>query len=78
MRFSVSHETLYRYSVPVSLAPHLLRLDPRLDGGRLLSRELFVEPRRCCAWKSSTPTATRSPASSSVRPPPSCGSTVAS
>ena len=44
MRFSVSHETLYRYSVPVSLAPHLLRLDPRLDGGRLLSRELFVEP----------------------------------
>lgn len=44
MRFSVTHETLYRYSVPVGLAPHLLRLNPRLDGGRLLMRELTVEP----------------------------------
>lgn len=44
MRFSVTHETLYRFSVPVGLAPHLLRLNPRLDGGYLLMRELIVEP----------------------------------
>ena len=44
MRFSVSHETLYRYSVPVGLAPHLLRLTPRPDAGRLLMRELTVDP----------------------------------
>ena len=29
MRFTVRHETLYRYSVPVVLAPHVLRLTPR-------------------------------------------------
>lgn len=44
MRFTVSHETLYRYSVPVGLAPHVLRLNPRLDGGWLYSRGLVVEP----------------------------------
>ena len=44
MRFSVSHETLYRYSVPVGLAPHLLRLTPCPDAGRLLMRELTVAP----------------------------------
>jgi transglutaminase-like putative cysteine protease len=44
MRFAVSHETLYRYSAPVGLAPHVLRLNPRPDAGRLLSRSLAVEP----------------------------------
>lgn len=44
MRFTFSHETVYRYSVPVGLAPHVLRLNPRPDAGRLLSRSLIVEP----------------------------------
>jgi transglutaminase-like putative cysteine protease len=44
MRFTVNHDTLYRYSVPVGLAPHILRLNPRLDGGCLLSRKLAVAP----------------------------------
>ena len=44
MRFSVSHETLYRYAAPVWLAPHLLRLTPRLEGVEMVSRELVVEP----------------------------------
>lgn len=49
MRFTVSHETLYRYSVPVGLAPHRLRLNPRIDGGWLHSRQLLVEPQPV-AW----------------------------
>lgn len=44
MRFSVVHETLYRYSVPVGLAPHVLRLEPQAALGRVLSRTLWVEP----------------------------------
>jgi transglutaminase-like putative cysteine protease len=44
MRFIVHHETLYRYSAPVRFAPHLLRLNPRAEGVRLLSRELTVTP----------------------------------
>ena len=44
MRFSVSHETLYRYAKPVWLASHVLRLNPRLEGVELLSRELLIEP----------------------------------
>lgn len=44
MRFTVSHETLYRYSVPVGFAPHVLRLNPRREGGLLHSRQLVVEP----------------------------------
>jgi transglutaminase-like putative cysteine protease len=43
MRFSVRHETLYRYTVPVRLAPHVLRLNPRADG-RVLSASLTVDP----------------------------------
>ncbi|MCB1955444.1 MAG: transglutaminase family protein [Rhodocyclaceae bacterium] len=44
MRFTVRHETLYCYSVPVGLAPHRLRLEPRADSGLLVFRELLVEP----------------------------------
>ena len=44
MRFSVTHETKYRYSGPVRLGPHLLRLTPRNSGIRLLSGRLVIEP----------------------------------
>ncbi len=43
MRFSVRHETLYQYSVPVVLAPHLLRLTPRAEH-LIRSRTLVVRP----------------------------------
>ena len=43
MRFTVRHETLYRYSVPVVLAPHVLRLTPRSEY-QLGSRSLRVWP----------------------------------
>lgn len=42
MRYTVRHETNYSYSAPVALGPHRLRLTPR--GGRVLSRNLIVEP----------------------------------
>ena len=44
MRFSVCHETLYRYSVPVLLGPHRLRLSPRGDGARILTAGVAVDP----------------------------------
>jgi transglutaminase-like putative cysteine protease len=44
MRFSVRHETLYRYSVPVTFAPHVLRLHPRRERARVLSQSLAVDP----------------------------------
>jgi len=44
MRFSVRHDTLYRYSAPVGLAPHVLRLTPRAERVRMLASELTVEP----------------------------------
>src|ERR1700759_699814 len=43
MRFAVRHETSYRYSVPVELAPHVLRLTPRPEH-RLLWRRLVIRP----------------------------------
>jgi transglutaminase-like putative cysteine protease len=43
MLFAVRHETRYRYSLPVVLAPHVLRLTPRPEH-RLLSRTLVVRP----------------------------------
>jgi transglutaminase-like putative cysteine protease len=43
MRFSIRHETLYRYSVPVRLAAHVLRLHPREDVS-ILSGGIDVEP----------------------------------
>jgi len=45
MRFSVRHETLYRYSAPVRLASHVLRLNPRADGAALVARSLTIDPR---------------------------------
>ena len=44
MRFSVRHQTIYRYSAPVRLAAHTLRFNPRPDAGVLVSRVLAVEP----------------------------------
>jgi len=44
MRFSVRHQTRYRYSRPVRLAAHVLRFNPRPDAGRLLTRALSLEP----------------------------------
>jgi len=44
MRFSVEHETIYRYAQPVALASHVLRFTPRPEGVRLLSRELTIDP----------------------------------
>lgn len=44
VHLTVRHETLYRYSVPVALAPHVLRLNPRHDGIDLLSHVLTIEP----------------------------------
>ncbi len=44
MRFSVRHDTLYRYSAPVGLAPHLLRLTPRAERVRMLASQLTVQP----------------------------------
>ena len=44
MHWSVSHETTYRYSVPVVFAPHVIRLTPRPANLRVLSRRLDVDP----------------------------------
>lgn len=44
MRFSVFHETRYRYSAPVRLTPHVLRMTPRTDAGRLLAQSLKITP----------------------------------
>lgn len=44
MRFSVRHETTYRYSAPVRLAAHRLRFNPRPDAGRIVSRTLAIAP----------------------------------
>ena len=44
MRFSVSHETHYRYSAPVALAAHVLRLTPRTRNSALLTHSLIVDP----------------------------------
>lgn len=45
MRFSVRHEMVYRYSAPIRLGTHRLRLTPRDDAGRLFSHDLTVDPR---------------------------------
>ena len=44
MRFSVRHQTLYRYSAPVTLAPHVLRLNPRVEAPNVRSASLTVDP----------------------------------
>jgi transglutaminase-like putative cysteine protease len=44
MHFKVRHTTEYRYSAPVSFAPHTLRLTPRGENLKGLHQELTVEP----------------------------------
>ena len=44
MHFSVSHETQYRYSSPVMLAAHMLRLTPRGDKAIHLGHRLSIDP----------------------------------
>ncbi|MCP9929084.1 transglutaminase family protein [Cyanobium sp. CH-040] len=45
MRIEVEHRTTYRYSQPVRLGPHSLRLRPRLEAGmRELHFALAIEP----------------------------------
>ncbi len=44
MRFSVRHQTTYRYSAPVRLTAQVLRFSPRPDAGALISRTLTIEP----------------------------------
>jgi transglutaminase-like putative cysteine protease len=44
MRFSVRHETRYRYARPIPLAGHRLRFKPRGDNVRLTSYALTIDP----------------------------------
>jgi transglutaminase-like putative cysteine protease len=45
MRFSIRHETVYRYPGPVELGPQLLRLSPRDDGTqRTIFHALSIDP----------------------------------
>ena len=45
MRFSVRHETIYRYSAAVGLGGHLLRLTPRPEGVAMRWQRIDVDPR---------------------------------
>lgn len=38
MHFEILHTTVYEYSAPVTLGPHILRLNPRCDGEDSLLR----------------------------------------
>ncbi len=42
LRLRVDHHTLYRYDQPVSLSPHLVRLFPRTEPGRLVQSLRFT------------------------------------
>lgn len=44
MHFTVRHVTHYRYSAPVRLAPHVLRLTPRAENARDLAHMLVIDP----------------------------------
>ena len=45
MKISVTHSTIYRYDVPVSLEPHIFRLRPRENSAqRLLAFDLQISP----------------------------------
>lgn len=52
MRITVRHDTWYNYSVPVGLAPHTLRLSPRLDHASLVWQQLNIDP--WPSWRSDT------------------------
>jgi transglutaminase-like putative cysteine protease len=43
-RWAIRHQTTYRYSTPVVFAPHVLRLTPRPDSVRCVTRVLRVTP----------------------------------
>jgi len=44
VRFSVCHETIYRYRAPVRLGPHVLRFTPRAEGVHIVTASLSVDP----------------------------------
>ncbi|HEX4355839.1 MAG TPA: transglutaminase family protein [Polyangiales bacterium] len=44
MRFVVRHQTVYRYSVPVQLATHILRLTPRPGSVRTIEHAIELDP----------------------------------
>lgn len=44
MLFTVRHATRYRYSAPVRLGTHRLRLTPRPEAGRCLAHQLEISP----------------------------------
>ena len=45
MRFTIRHQTHYRYSSPVVLSPHRLRFHPRDDGAQLvIEHQLNISP----------------------------------
>jgi transglutaminase-like putative cysteine protease len=45
MRVSATHSTVYRYELPVYLAPHIVRLRPRTDSAqKLLAFDLQITP----------------------------------
>jgi transglutaminase-like putative cysteine protease len=45
MRFTIRHQTYYRYSSPVVLSPHRLRFHPRDDGAqRVIEHQLNISP----------------------------------
>ena len=45
MRVSATHSTVYRYDLPVYLAPHIVRLRPRTDSAqKLLAFDLQITP----------------------------------
>jgi transglutaminase-like putative cysteine protease len=49
-RWVIRHETTYRYSTRVAFAPHVLRLTPRADRVRCVSRALHVTPTPLNTW----------------------------
>jgi transglutaminase-like putative cysteine protease len=44
VRWEVNHETVYRYSVPVTFAPHVLRVTPRAERARVIAATLDTSP----------------------------------
>lgn len=43
-RWTIRHQTTYRYDTAVAFAPHTLRLSPRADSVRTLARNLWITP----------------------------------
>jgi transglutaminase-like putative cysteine protease len=43
-RWTIRHETTYRYDAQVAFAPHVLRLTPRADSARTIARAFYVTP----------------------------------